>query len=47
VTNMRNKWFPVTLITPKGQTYLAKRHKKYLASIATERVIEAQVEALV
>jgi phage antirepressor YoqD-like protein len=42
-----NRWFPVTLITPKGQTYLAKRHKKYLASIATERVIEAQVEALV
>jgi phage antirepressor YoqD-like protein len=42
-----NRWFPVTLITPKGQAYLAKRHKKYLASIAAERVIEAQVEALV
>jgi len=42
-----NKWFPVTLVTPKGQTYLAKRHKQYLAGIATERTIEAQVEALV
>lgn len=42
-----DKWFPVALITPKGQAYLAKRHKRYLASIATERVIEAQVEALV
>jgi len=41
------QWFPVALVTPKGQTYLAKRHRQHLASLAAERVIEAQVEALV
>jgi phage antirepressor YoqD-like protein len=42
-----NKWYPVALITPKGKAYLAKRHKKHLASMAIERIIEAEVEALV
>ncbi len=33
------KWYPVALITPKGQTYLAKRHAKFVErQAATERV---------
>lgn len=41
------KTYPVSLVTPKGQAYLAKRHQQYLASVATMRIIEAEVSALV
>lgn len=41
------KWFAVSLVTPKGQAYLAKRHRKLVNDRATIRTIEAQVSALV
>lgn len=42
-----DKWFPVTMITPKGQAYLAKQHKRRIQVVAATAVIEAQVSALV
>jgi phage antirepressor YoqD-like protein len=41
------KWFAVSLVTPKGQAYLAKRHRKLASDRTTIRTIEAQVSALV
>jgi phage antirepressor YoqD-like protein len=39
--------YPVSLIKPKGQVWLAKRHQKYLARESAIVTIEAQVSALV
>jgi prophage antirepressor-like protein len=41
------KTYPVALITPKGQTYLAKRHSKFISQEAMRDAIECQVVALV
>jgi prophage antirepressor-like protein len=41
------KTYPVALITPKGQTYLAKRHRKFISQEAMRDAIECQVVALV
>jgi anti-repressor protein len=40
-------WYHVAMITPKGKTYLAKRHREYIRARFVEVTIEAQVEALV
>lgn len=39
-TIVNNKAYPVALITPKGQAYLAKRHQQHLDA----RLVEQQVE---
>jgi phage antirepressor YoqD-like protein len=39
--------YPVALIKPKGQAWLAKRHQKYLVKESAIVTIEAQVSALV
>jgi anti-repressor protein len=41
------KTYPVALITPKGQTYLVKRHRKFIGQEAMRDAIECQVVALV
>jgi prophage antirepressor-like protein len=39
--------YPVALITPKGQVYLAKRHNQYISRETVRDAIECQVVALV
>ncbi len=41
------KTYPVALITPKGQTYLVKRHRKFISRETVRDAIECQVVALV
>jgi hypothetical protein len=41
------KTYPVALITPKGQAYLAKRHSKFISRETVRDAIECQVVALV
>lgn len=41
------KTYPVALITPKCQVYLAKRHSKFISQEAIRDAIECQVVALV
>lgn len=36
--------FPVSLITPKGQAYLARRHQQHLDSVRVEFQIESAIE---
>ena len=49
VTKILNngRWYPVAMITPKGKTYLAKRHKEYTQARLVEVAIETQVGAMV
>lgn len=47
VISGNGKTYPVALITPKGQTYLAKRHSKFISQEAMRDAIECQVLALV
>ncbi len=37
---VNNKVYPVALITPKGQSYLAKRHQQHLQAVSIECQIE-------
>lgn len=41
------KTYPVALITPKGQPYLAKRHSRFISQEVMRDAIECQVVALV
>jgi anti-repressor protein len=47
VISGNGKTYPVSLITPKGQAYLAKRHNKYVSREAMRDAIECQVVAIV
>lgn len=47
VVGANNRTYPVALITPKGQVYLAKRHSKYISREAMRDAIECQVSAIV
>ena len=47
VISGNGKTYPVALITPKGQTYLAKRHSKFISRETVRDAIECQVVALV
>jgi Phage antirepressor protein KilAC domain len=40
-------WYQVSLINPKGQVYLAKRHKQWQEREVITRMIEAEVSAIV
>lgn len=42
-----SKWYPVALVTPKGQAYLAKRHQQWIKREIVVRLIEAEVSAIV
>jgi anti-repressor protein len=44
---VNGRTYPVALITPKGQTYLAKRHRKFISQETMRDAIECQVVALV
>jgi phage antirepressor YoqD-like protein len=41
------KTYPVSLITPKGQSYLVKRHNQYISRETMRDAIECQVVAMV
>jgi phage antirepressor YoqD-like protein len=41
------KTYPVSLITPKGQAYLVKRHNQYISRETVRDAIECQVVAMV
>lgn len=47
VISGNGKTYPVGLITPKGQAYLAKRHSKYISRESVRDAIECHVVALV
>jgi phage antirepressor YoqD-like protein len=44
---VNNKIYLVSLITPKGQSYLAKRHQQHLKNESIEQQLEASMSALV
>ncbi len=44
---VNGKWYPVALITPKGQTYLAKRHAKFVKRQAATEAVELLMPAIV
>jgi phage antirepressor YoqD-like protein len=47
VISGNGKTYPVALITPKGQAYLVKRHRKFISQETVRDAIECQVVALV
>jgi phage antirepressor YoqD-like protein len=44
---VNNKAYPVSLITPKGQAYLVKRHQQHLKSVSIECQVESSLMAIV
>jgi phage antirepressor YoqD-like protein len=46
-TVVNNKVYPVSLITPKGQVYLVKRHLQHIKSVSIECQIESSMMAIV